>query len=449
MFNLSDRMKVLQARLGPFWWHSALMFGASRIGDVLHMAVGLFLVPLYVPEEQLGAVLPLLSLGAFFSVPLTAAARTTARYVTGFRVAGERGRIRSILRDLMLVSLVVSLLGVLTVVGWQSFFAARLKFEGRAVPLLVGGLIALSCWQPTLNLANQGLGLYYRITVSIMVMAAARLALALILLRLWGLEGYLALQLLVGLIVALFLARGVRECFKPEVVSVSNRALFKTVWRYFVPMLLMSGLFAFQAVMEPWIIRHRLPTEESAAYYLASRFGMIPAYLSGALLTFLFPMASERHDRGESSRKLQVQALAALGAVGLAIVVGLAVFGARLLNAFPAWRPYMPYASLLWQTALISLGTSLISVYALHETACRRFGFLWIVTPVVLLEVGGLYSLMGWSFFQPFLSPSVWDSVNEWVRRDISFIVTAMLAARGAILLWMLPRLAFGRAKAS
>ncbi len=448
MAKLSDRMSALQARLGPFWWHSALMFGASRIGDVLHMAVGLFLVPLYVPEEQLGAVLPLLSLGVFFSVPLTAAARTTARYVTEFRVAGEAGRVRSILRDLMRVSLVVSLSGLLIVLGGQSFFAARLKFEGRAVPLLAGGLIVLSCWQPVLNLANQALGRYYRITVSVMVMAVARLALALILLRLWGLEGYLAVQLLVGLIVALFLARGVREYFKPEIVSVSNRALFKAVWRYFVPMLLMTGLFALQAVMEPWIIRHRLPTEESAAFYVASRFGMIPAYLSAALVTFLFPMASERHDRGESSRRLQLQALGGLGAVGLAITAGLAVFGARLLNVFPAWRPYMPYASLLWQTALIAVGTSLISLFAIHEAACRRFGFLWIATPVILLEVGGLYSLMGWSFFQPFLPSSVWDCVNEWIRRDIGFIVTAMLAARGAILLWMIPRLVFDRTKA-
>jgi len=441
MSYIANSVRKMQARLGPFWWHSTLMFGASRIGDVLHIFVGLFLVPLYVPEEQLGAVLPLMSLGAFFSVPLTAAARTTARYVTKFRVAGERGRIRAILRDLMRVSLAVSGLGLLIVWGGQSFFAARLQFEGRAIPLLLAGLIALSCWRPLLTLANHGLGQYYRITLSVMVTAAARLGLALILLPFWGLEGYLAVQLLAGLAAAFFLLRGFREYFGVEVVSVSNRALFKEVGRYFLPILLMTALFSFQAMMEPWIIRQRLPSGESAAYYLASRFGMIPRYLSAALVAFLFPMVSERHDRGQSTRGLRWQSLGGMLAIGLIVVVLLAMFGSRLLGAFAPWRPYVPYASLLWQTALIAVGTGLIALYTTHESACRRFGFLWMVTPVILLEIGGLYSLMGWSFFRPFLPDAVWHGVDGWVRAEIGFVVAFMLASRGVVLLWILLRL--------
>ncbi len=437
-----DRLRRLQTRLGPYWWHSALMFGAARLGDVLHIVVGLFLVPLYVSEDKLGAVLPLVSLGAFFAVPLSAAARTTSRYVTEFRVAGERGRIRAILRDLMILAALVSCGGLLLVMAGQSFIAARLKFEGRAIPLLVGGLIAMACWQPVLNLANQGLGHYYRITVSVMVRAASRLALALILLRLWGLEGYLALQILSGLIVAAFLLRGFREYFATDVVPVSNRALFQKVGRYFLAVLLVSGLFSLQAMMEPWIIRQRLPLEQSAAYYVASRFGMIPAYLAGAMTAFLFPMASERHDRGESAQGLQLQSLFVVMAVGLLVAAGLALFGAPLLDVYPPWRPHIPYVSLLWKTALVATGSSVILLYALSEMACRRFGFLWILAPVILLEIGGLYSLMGWTFYRDLLPAPLWESVNAFTRRDIGFIVSFMLGARGMVLLWMIPKLA-------
>ncbi len=443
---LAERLRAAQRRLGPFWWHSALMFVASRCGDVLHVVVGLFLVPRHVPEEQLGAVLPLLSLGVFFSVPLTAAARTTARYVTEFRVAGERGRIRAIVRDLMRLSVLVSACGIAIVWFGQSFLAARLQFEGRAVPLLVGGLIVLSSWLPVLKLANQGMGHYYRISASLPLAAVSRLILALVLLRLWKLEGYLAAMLLGGLAVSLFLGRGLRACFARDVRPVSNRALLAEANRYFLPTLLLTGLFAFQALMEPWIIRQRLPFEESAAYYLATRFGMIPAYLSAPLVAFLFPMVSERHDRGQATRGLKWQSLLAVAATGLLVAVGLALFGERLLGLTSDWRPYRAYASLLWQTALIATGTSLIALYATHETACRRFAFLWVAAPVVLLEIGGLYSLMGWSFFRPYLPASVWAAVDGWIRRDIGFIVAAMLAARAVTLLGM-AALAFRRPK--
>jgi hypothetical protein len=255
------------------------------------------------------------------------------------------------------------------------------------------------------------------------------------------LEGYLAVQLLAGFAAAFFLLRGFRSYFGVEVVAVSNRALFKEVGRYFLPSLLMAALFSFQAMMETWIIRHRLPTEQSAAYYLASRFGMIPGYLSGALVAFLFPMVSERHDRGQSTRGLRLQSLGAMLGVGLLVAALLAMFGSRLLSAFAPWRPYVPYASLLWQTALIAVGTGLIALYTTHESACRRFGFLWGVTPVILLEIGGLYSLMGWSFFRPFLPDAVWHGVDGWVRAEIGFVVAFMLASRGVVLLWILLRL--------
>lgn len=439
------QLRALQSRLGPFWWHSAIMFGVSRIGDVLHVIIGVFLVPMYVAADQLGAVLPLISLGAFFSVPLRAAAKTTARYITEFRVAEEKGRIRNILRDLMALSALVSLTGILVIWIGHPFFAARLHFEGRAIPLLLTGLIILSCWKPILSLTNQGLGEYYRITAAVLVRAFSRIVLAVILLPLWGLEGYLAMQLLTGVAVSLFLIRGFRQYFRPAVHAVSNRELLAKVNRYFMPMLLMTAILAFKALMEPWIIRHRLPMEESAAYYLTSRFGMIPTILTGALSTFLFPMASERHDRGQATGGLRIQALGGVLAVGLLVTFVLALIGPWLLNLFPAWREYVPYSRLLWKTALLTLGSSLISIYTLHETACRRFGFLWILVPVILIEIGALYSLMGWSFYRDLLPAPLWQDVNNLIRRDIDFVVHFMLAARVVMIGLLLVKLSMAR----
>lgn len=424
----------LKKRMGKFWWHSAVLFCASRLGDAANIIIGLFLVPMFVPEDQLGAVIPLLQLGAFVSVPVTAAAQTTARYLTEFRVAGEFGRIRSILKDLIILSFLLAIIGVIVLVVGRPFFIARLRFEGVFIPFLVSGIVIVSCWRPVLALVNQGLGNYYLISVSVMVAGLSRIVLASLLIPFFALQGYLAMQLVSGLIVCIFLMSAFRVYFVPEVMVVSNRALLSKISKYFLPMLFTTAIVAFQALLEPWIIRHRLPAMESAAYYIGSRFGMIPTYIGGSFGFFLFPMASEIHDKTQSTRRLQLQSIGAMLGVGFFLTGFFFFFGELLLNQFESWRTYTKYSDLLWLTSLIAVGQSIISIYIVHEAACRRFGFLWVLVPVILLEVVGLYCLMGWTFFQDIIPSGIWLTVDGFVVQDISFVILFMLLARGMII---------------
>ena len=48
----------LHVRCGDLWWYAALLFIAQRFGDTINMFVGMWLVPKYVPQDELGAVLP-------------------------------------------------------------------------------------------------------------------------------------------------------------------------------------------------------------------------------------------------------------------------------------------------------------------------------------------------------------------------------------------------------
>jgi hypothetical protein len=61
----------IHARCGDIWWYAALLFIALRFGDTINMFVGMWLVPKYVPQEELGAVLPLISFVGFIGLPLS------------------------------------------------------------------------------------------------------------------------------------------------------------------------------------------------------------------------------------------------------------------------------------------------------------------------------------------------------------------------------------------
>ena len=52
----------IHERCGDLWWYAMLLFVAQRFGDVINMFVGMWLEPKYVPQDELGAVLPLMSI---------------------------------------------------------------------------------------------------------------------------------------------------------------------------------------------------------------------------------------------------------------------------------------------------------------------------------------------------------------------------------------------------
>jgi hypothetical protein len=60
----------LHMRIGDLWWFSIMMFFALRCGDLINAFVGLWLVPIYVGTEELGAVLPLTQFATSVGTPM-------------------------------------------------------------------------------------------------------------------------------------------------------------------------------------------------------------------------------------------------------------------------------------------------------------------------------------------------------------------------------------------
>ena len=103
---------TLRSRFGDFWWHALLLFCAMRLGDVVNAFIALWLVPRYVPQKELGAVLPLGQFVATLALPLSVFGMAFMKYVGTLAVAGERGQVKSLMRGVFLAMAVVALLGL-------------------------------------------------------------------------------------------------------------------------------------------------------------------------------------------------------------------------------------------------------------------------------------------------------------------------------------------------
>ena len=77
-------LKELHKKTGDFWWYSILIFTACRSGDIIQAFIGLWLVPRYVGQDELGVVLPLQQLCGLFAVPLSVLAVVFSKYVNTY-----------------------------------------------------------------------------------------------------------------------------------------------------------------------------------------------------------------------------------------------------------------------------------------------------------------------------------------------------------------------------
>lgn len=110
MLRLGSIKCAIKGRLGELWWYTILLFVAQQFGAVINAFIGLWLVPKYVPQQELGAILPLAQVGTALTVPLSVLAITFSKYVNLFATQGEYGKVKVLLRDVFCLSGVVFLL---------------------------------------------------------------------------------------------------------------------------------------------------------------------------------------------------------------------------------------------------------------------------------------------------------------------------------------------------
>ena len=160
---IHDHLLAARRRLGPLWWHTSLMFVSSRIGDIVSVYIGILLVPAVLSEEKLGAVVPVIKLTPLVAAPLSVLLATGLKYISVFESRGQRGRTKALLRDLILISAVLSVLLVGVLGFGRTFIQERLKIEDPLVIWLVAALAVLTFWTPLAQTFARGLKKFKRI----------------------------------------------------------------------------------------------------------------------------------------------------------------------------------------------------------------------------------------------------------------------------------------------
>jgi hypothetical protein len=210
------------------------------------------------------------------------------------------------------------------------------------------------------------------------------------------------------------------------------------MFRYAMPLILFTAITQIQEPIEDFLICQRLTTDESAASYIIKTFAAIPLYFGGAIAGFLFPLVSSQYEKGADTKKMLLQSMGVTTLLGLGFTALLVVAGPYFVTAVGYWQVAIPYSYLfVWPTLLFTF-RSVITCFVLHEHACRRFSYLWYYVPISIVQTAGLFILMGWGAFQPFLPETVWGFVAEWPRNTLAFVLIWSAAFQGVLFVTMM-----------
>lgn len=371
--------------------HAVLLFVALRIGDLLNLAAGLWLVPKYVSPAELGAVLPVTSFATTLAIPAFAFAFVFMREATVLAARGEFGRLKSLVRGVFLGIGGFLALALAAAAVFLPRFLERMRVPDAAAGYLVVAAAFLGCVAPVYADALNALKRFRALGAIEILSSLARVLVMLAVMPFRAFAGYFA----GGAAQPLVRIAGSVLTLRKELAVPAEPFWDRAVVRRFAA--LFAGVLVYQLVpmlanlIEQSVLRTGLPDTVSAGYYLATRFSDILNTVTLPLLLVLFPHAAEATEHGGSTRPFVLRCAAVTLAAAALLAVVYAAAGEELLALLPNGRDYAAYAGYLpWLVAVNAL-TACQNFCTNAEIAAGRFGFLAWFAPLHLLYPAVLY----------------------------------------------------------
>jgi len=418
----------LRARLGDFWWYTALQFGAARCGDFINAFIGLWLVPKYVGMNELGAVLPLTYFATFLAMPISVFSTALSKQVNVLATRGEWGQLKTLLRGVFIAAGVFVVFALLAVRFVMPLVLERVRVAQGSLGIVIIAASLLGTVAPIYLNTLQAMKRFTAVSVINLICSPIRLAVMLVAMPIRALTGYFVGQAVTPafqIAASVFASRqelggSVRpEPFwtKSKIAELSRYMLWVTV------AMAVGGIVQFA---EPLIIRQRLSDVDSAAYYMISRFAEIGSYLGMTLMSIVFPYVSEAVESGRTGNRLIVRSMLGSLAFGILCAVGFAVFGRFAFACLPNGTEYGKYIpELVALTLIMSVGIA-VGCFTTGETAANRFAWLRWFVPLHIVYVVVLLLLTGHGYLQGVLPDAVCSMIASWHACRLDFLLGLM-----------------------
>lgn len=360
-----------------FLAHTLWVFIALRLADAVNIASGLWFVPKYVSADDIGAVLPLSSFATFLSLPLFAFAMTAMKEAVHLSASGEKARLKSLLLGVFVAAGITIALGLGIAGVIMPVFMKRIGVCSNSVGFMVIGAAFLGCVAPVYTDALQATKRFKALGVIEVVSSVARFSIMLILMPFRALFGYFSAQAMQPLMRILISVLALRRELGIKSESYWSKEVSKRFLRSFLLILVYQAVPMAVSLLEQYIIRTSMGVQDSAGYYLASRFSDFLFYLTFPLLIVSFPYTALARDGSSRMKYVLICSSITLFAAFLA-AIAYVLWGAELLSILPNGVKYSEYSFLMPHLVIITAFTSVQVFVTNAEVSAGKFGFfIW------------------------------------------------------------------------
>lgn len=422
--RVANGLGKLRARLGDLWWFTVILFTAQRLADLVNAVAGLWLIPKYVPVEELGAVLPLANIGNMLGLPLGLLSIPLLKFLNQYIQEGAFGKAKSLLRDsLLLAAALLLLLFAFSPVIMPAVFD-RMRVENGSLSVLIVTSGVVAALNPIFQTTLQALKRFNALTWLGLELAAVRFGTMAVCLPIRGLSGYFVGQIVPILAVigsTLWIIRN------KLILHVRCESYFRDNWstiaRYSIAPIIYSLSMTFAGTVTNVVIRRCLPDVESAGYYMISRFAEIAMALGLTCAVILFPLATEEKVSEKSRSTLLIQSMLFSMVGGIIFSLICAPLVKVLFTQVPKWQIYLPYIPHLAALGILYSVASAVHCYYTYHCAKSTFKFVPFFVALLTIQGVFLYCLTGYSFFAPWLPESWLTALTSWNPCRLSVVI--------------------------
>jgi O-antigen/teichoic acid export membrane protein len=429
MINIPEIKLKIKTRLGELWWYTIVLFFTQQIGAVINAFIGLWLVPKYVPQDELGVVLPLGSIGGLLGLPLSILMIPFMKFLSKYMAQEEYGKIKALLRDAFILAAITFLL-----VSGISYFCMpvvfkRLRVEAGALSVLVICSGIIGALAPVFSTALQAFKKFRILSFMGVAGAILRLGALLIALPIRGLSGYFVGQIVPSLFCIIGSMWFLRKYLSTKIHRVSYWSEdIKGILQYTGWFAVFSLFSMLVVTAESFVIRHRLSGLESAGYYMVSRFSDIVTSVGIISASVLFPIISEKHEKkiaGQRHVLLQSFGIQLVGGVLFSLIMApLAYLFFSMNGEWNVYNQFIPYMIFL---CAISIIRGMTYCYVMYEMALSRFKFVVPFALFYVLEIVVLLMVTGYSFFAPWVPSSWLTTIEAYNPCRLSVVIVIIL----------------------
>ncbi len=304
-----------------------IVFSGNFLANFLNLLFQLLIAHKLSPTD-FAAYNSLLSIFMLVFLPLGTLQYVLAKYCAEYKALGQDFKLTFLITDFIRKAFILAIF--LFVIFWFSSGSIlnALKINSPASGYLLTAVIALSCLIPVFLGGIQGLELFGRLSLVVVIAGIFKLVIAYVFIvlgfRIAGALGALLISYAVNLSIFYFFLRHFIS-FKAEKVYIN----YKEISGYALPVALSSFCFIALVNMDMILVKHFFTPQEAGVYSLSQMVGKIFLFLPSAISIVMFPRVSGLNaSNSDTTRTLHRSLLYALA---------LCVIACLVYNLFPAF----------------------------------------------------------------------------------------------------------------